>query len=118
MLLKEPVIMREQGSGTQNAADRLLSELKINDQQLHVVARINDPESIKQMIVEGLGVSVLSQFAAADLAGRGQIITYSLNSRICRNFYIAYLKSRSLSPALQEFVNFVIHYYKTRSDPD
>lgn len=117
-LLKEPVIMREQGSGTQKAADRLFSELNINDQQLHVIARVNDPESIKQMIVEGLGISVLSRFAAADLESRGQIITYSLIGRVQRYFYITYLKSKKLTPALQEFINFVMNYYQSRSAPD
>ncbi len=114
-LLKEPIIIREQGSGTQKAADRLLSELAIDQQQLNVVAQINDLESIKQMVIGGMGISILSRFAIADLERRGQVIAYPLESNIKRKFYISHLKSRHLPPALQEFIDFTIQYYQTES---
>lgn len=112
-LLKEPVIMREQGSGTQKAADRILSEMKINRQQLNIVAQVNDLELIKQMIADGIGVSILSRFSVAGLEEQGRIITRPLQSTVERNFYITYLKSRNLTPTLKEFIDFVMHGHNT-----
>ncbi|MGL5435854.1 MAG: selenium metabolism-associated LysR family transcriptional regulator [Lachnospiraceae bacterium] len=110
-LLKEPIIIREQGSGTQKAADRLLNELAIDYRQLNVAAQINDLESIKQMVIGGMGISILSRFAIADLERRGQVIVYPMNSTIKRKFFISYLESRKMPPALQEFIDFVFRYY-------
>ncbi len=112
-LLMEPVIIREQGSGTKKAADRYLDELNIHRQQLNVVAQINDLESIKQMITAGMGVSILSRFSIADLESRGQLIVYPIESAITRQFYISYMKSHSLPPALQEFIAFTLRFYKS-----
>ena len=112
-LLMEPVIIREQGSGTKKAADRYLDELNIHRQQLNVVAQINDLESIKQMITAGMGVSILSRFSIADLESRGQLIVYPIESAIKRQFYISYMKSHSLPPALQEFIAFTLRFYKS-----
>lgn len=114
-LLAEPVILREQGSGTQKAADQALETLNIRKENLNVVAKTNNPESIKQMIVNGMGVSLLSGLACRDLQRQGQVICYPLPARFSRKFYISYLKSRTLSSALQEFIQYVLHFYTGKS---
>ncbi len=115
-LLEEPIIVREAGSGTKKAADRYLEEQGIHRQQLNVVAQINDLESIKQMIVAGIGVSILSHFSVSDLEARGQVIVYPIETAIKRQFYISYRKARRLSPALRAFTDYAQKLYadKTR----
>ena len=111
-LLKEPIIMREDGSGTQKAADRFIESLGIKQCALNIIARNNDLESIKQMIINGMGLSILSSLAIKDLRSQGQVLVFPVESRISRDFYITYLKSRELKPVQQEFINYVVSYYR------
>lgn len=110
-LLLEPMLLREQGSGTQKAANRFLDALNIREEDLHVVAKTNNPESIKRMIVNGMGVALLSGLASKDLEEHGLVISYPLPPQFSRKFYIAYLKSRTLSSSLQDFIRHVLHFY-------
>lgn len=111
-LLKEPMIMREQGSATQRAADYFLKNLKIPVHQLQIIARINDLESIKRMILNGMGISILSKYAITDLEQQQQIFTYPLPTDIPRQFYIVYLKSRPLKPIVTQFIEFTQDFYR------
>lgn len=115
-LLREPIILRERGSGTQKAADRFLESIQVSRSQLNPVAEINDLESIKQMIVGGMGVSICSRFAVEDLEAQGQAIVYPLPSDIHRSFYITYLKSRTLKPMLKELIEYAVHFQRGK-DP-
>lgn len=110
-LLKEPMIVREQGSGTQKAADRFLESLNIRTETLNVVAWNNDLESTKRMIINGLGISILSGLAAKELQQQGQVLTFPLPSRFERKFYITFLKNRTLNIEIQEFIDHVVNFY-------
>lgn len=111
-LLKEPIILRENGSGTQKAADRFLEGIHVGPEKLRVIARNNDLESIKRMVADGVGISIISEYAVQDLIQRGQILAYPLQSRFRRKFYLTYLKERSLKPAAKEFIQYIRHYYR------
>lgn len=110
-LLKEPFIMREQGSGTKKEMDRFLESRGIDISSLHVVARMNDLEAIRKSIVGGLGVSILSSRAAEDLAATRQILLFPLEEEApARTFYIVYSKNRILKPHVKDFIHFVLEY--------
>lgn len=66
-LLKEPIILREKGSGSQKSADLFLEKMHISQQELKVTARVNDQESIKNLVAGGLGVSIISEKAVSTL---------------------------------------------------
>ena len=59
-LFQEPVILREKGSGSGKSAGRFLEKMGIKEEKLHVAARINDQESIKNLVAGGLGISIVS----------------------------------------------------------
>ena len=107
-LLQEPIILREQGSGTQKAADEFLSAQGISREMLHPIAELNDPESIKQLIVAGMGVTIGSRFAFADLEAQGQAILYPLPAGVHRTFYITHLRSRTLKPVHRALIRYVL----------
>ena len=65
--IKDPVIIREKGSGTKKEMDIFLENAGIEPSSLNVVARMNDLESIKKSIVNGLGFSILSARSVVDL---------------------------------------------------
>ena len=59
-LLKEPMIMRTEQSGTKQEAERLLQHFGLNDQDLNIVASMNDAEALRNCIIQGLGISIVS----------------------------------------------------------
>lgn len=110
-LLQEPLIVREQGSGTQKAADRLFASRKLSASDLCLAATVNDPEAIRQMIKNGLGVSVMSKFCVRECVEQGQMLAYPLNGLVSRRFYLVYLKSRPPRPILQELIDLIRREY-------
>ena len=76
--LKDPIIIRERGSGTKKEMDIFLENAGIEPSSLNVVARMNDLESIKKSIVNGLGISILSARSAVDLKKTKQILLFPL----------------------------------------
>jgi hypothetical protein len=47
-LMREPIILRENGSGTKKTAERFLESKNVDIKKLNVVAFINDQEIIKK----------------------------------------------------------------------
>lgn len=61
-----PVILREEGSGTRKEAQRLLRQLGIELSELNIAASIENQETIKRSVRNGMGISILSRLAAED----------------------------------------------------
>ena len=61
-----PVILREEGSGTRKEAQRLLRQMGIELSELNIVASIQNQETIKRSVRNGMGISILSRLAAED----------------------------------------------------
>lgn len=61
-----PVILREEGSGTRKEAQRLLRQMGIELSELNIVASIQNQETIKRSVRNGMGISILSSLAAED----------------------------------------------------
>ena len=53
--MKDPIIIREKGSGTKKEMDIFLEKLGITSSDLNVIARMNDLESIKKFHCERTG---------------------------------------------------------------
>lgn len=110
--MADPIIMREKGSGTKKEMDLFLESIGVSPEELHVVARMNDLESIKRSIVNGIGISVLSARSVQDLEKTKQILLFPLDeSAHMRNFYIVYSKNRILKPHVRQFIQFVREFY-------
>lgn len=111
-LIREPMIVREKGSGTKKEMDFFLEKSGIAPSDLNVIARMNDLESIKQSIVNGLGISILSARSVQDLAGTKQILIFPLgDTESRRNFYIVYSRNRILKPHVRQFIQFTHSFY-------
>ena len=109
---KDPIIIREKGSGTKKEMDLFLEKNGIIPGNLNVVARMNDLESIKKSIVNGLGISILSSRSVTDLQKTKQILVFPLGEPTHkRSFYIVYSKNRILKPYVKQFIQFVRDYY-------
>ena len=112
--IKDPIIIREKGSGTKKEMDLFLEQIGVTPSDLNVIARMNDLEGIKKSIVNGLGISILSARSAIDLQKTKQILLFPLEeSAHKRTFYTVYSKNRILKPHVRQFIQFVQNFYRT-----
>lgn len=107
-LMREPVIFREQGSGSRVVADRCLERMGIPVSSLNKIAEMDNPENIKSYVANGMGVAVMSAYAADDLVREGKVLAFDLEEGgTYRYIYMVYEKDMNPSPLEREFVAFV-----------
>lgn len=110
-LLREPIILREKGSGSQKSADRFLAQMGMRENELRVTARVNDQESIKNLVSGGLGVSIVSEKAVRDFVAEKRLLAFSLPPGSAeRNLYL--LLPRHASADSLRFCSFVREFYR------
>jgi LysR family transcriptional regulator, low CO2-responsive transcriptional regulator len=106
-MAEEPFILRESGSGTRVIVEQFFAENRLD---LNVVMEMSSNEAIKQGIVGGLGISVLSLHTLS-LAVAGSPLT-CLNVEgfpIQKRWYAVYPKGKQLSHAAQTFLDFLLN---------
>ena len=110
-LLREPIILRETGSGSQKSADRFLAQMGLRENELRVTARVNDQESIKNLVSGGLGVSIVSEKAVRDFVAEKRLLAFPLPPGSAeRNLYL--LLPRRASADSLRFCSFVREFYR------
>lgn len=110
-LLREPLILREKGSGTKKIADHFLEMTGITEDELHITARVNDQEAIKNLVAGGLGISIISEKAAHNFLLEKRILSFELPQYISeRNMYIIYHKNYILPSYVKEFIKYISEY--------
>lgn len=109
---EEPIIMREEGSGTRKEAEKQLKKSGIDVSSLNVVASIENQETIKRSVENGVGVSIISRLAAQKEIESGHLLGFELPSgdRV-RNINIVYNKDIRLSGATERFIRVVREVY-------
>ena len=111
-ILEEPLIMREEGSGTRKEAEKQLRSAGIRPEQLNVIASIENQETIKKSVGSGLGISVLSKLAAADLLEDGSALAFAIpGADRGRNINVVYNKNYQLSVSAERFLKVVKEVY-------
>ena len=106
-LLREPTVAREEGSGTDRTVQSYMRNMGLADQDLHIVARVDDPEAIKRMTAQGVGVSVLSALSVASEVDDGRLLTFPMDPQgLHRSIYLVFPRETILSQSEQAFVRF------------
>lgn len=112
-LLKAPMILREEGSGSGKSASMFLERMGIKEEQLQIVARINDQEAIKNLVAGGLGISIISEKAVEDYVGAKRLLQFELPKEYTgRTLYIVYQKNYILKECVKTFIHFLKQYYE------
>ena len=105
-LLHLPMIAREESSGTQHAADAFLQRLGVRD--VNIVARMDNPESIKISVGEGMGVSIISDLAVSAEVRAGKLLAFPFAPEAEeRKLYVVWPKDTLLSAAELRFIQYV-----------
>ena len=111
-LFEEPVILREEGSGSLKAANTFLANAGYTENDLNVAARTNDPEAIKNLVAQGLGISMISSKAAENYSRENRLLVFSfpeISGR--RTFYIATRKHAALPENARVFIQYLKRFY-------
>ena len=109
-LLREPLILREKGSGSKKMADNFLAHSGISEDELQIIARVNDQETIKNLVAGGMGISIISEKAAHNFLQEKRLLAFELPQAFSeRSLYLIYRKNYLLPSYVKEFLAFIGH---------
>lgn len=103
-LSEEPFILREPGSGTRTAMQKLFDE---HDVSLKVKLELGSNEAIKQAITGGLGISVLSRHTVSTEASQLAILDVE-HFPIRRYWYMVYPAGKQLSVVARTYFDYLL----------
>ena len=110
-ILKEKILLREEGSGTRVLFEEALNKKKISLSSLNIVAYIEDTETIKELVSLGSGISFISKKAVKEDISNGRYKAFYINGlNLVRNFYFVYHNKRQLSPLNETFKKHVFDF--------
>ena len=116
MLATERVVMRKSGSATRMVGDRVLDELGLNEDEMDIVARLDDQESIKNLVEHGFGITLISDIAVRDRVQAGRLLAFDIpEADTRREFYVARRKGVSLDAVAENFFAFIRLYCSSES---
>ncbi len=108
----EDFILREEGSGSRTLFLAALEERGIDSTKLSYIATIENPDTIKQCVMAGLGVAVVSERSVEDEIRLGLLKGFYLAGMdLEQNFYFISHRSRVLSPIARAFKGFLAEYF-------
>lgn len=106
-LAKETILVREVGSGTRMAMNRSFAS---HDLELPTEIELGSSEAIKQGVITGLGVSVLSQHAVMLELETGTLKLLDIEDfPVKRHWYVAHLTEKKLSLVARTFLEFLLN---------
>jgi DNA-binding transcriptional LysR family regulator len=110
-ITKETLIFREEGSGTRQMIEKYLSKHGISPQTLKIGFIMGSTEAIKGAVEEGLGISIVSQWAAKKEVRYGSLKTVTFKEdRFVRDFSLVHRKAKDSSFTLDKFIGFLKKY--------
>ncbi|TNF52815.1 LysR family transcriptional regulator [bacterium] len=105
---KEPFISREEGSGTRQLIEKFFIKHGIHPQNIKIPFIMGSTESIKGAVEEGLGISIISKWAARKELKQGRLKKATFKEdKIVRDFSIIYPKSKDFPFPLFKFLEYV-----------
>ena len=101
-----PFIWRETGSATRKSFEDAAVAMGYDKEVLDVAALFDDMDSVIRAVEAGLGVAIISEKVASTIGSRTRIIQIEDFDEE-RSFYMITLRSSSLSPAAEAFMEYV-----------
>ncbi|MEW6215474.1 MAG: selenium metabolism-associated LysR family transcriptional regulator [Nitrospirota bacterium] len=111
-LIKFPMVLREEGSGTRKETEKILENKGISLENIKIGGIFGSTDAVKQAVKAGLGISILSKLSVTDELKHNILKEIKLTDiQMKRKFYIVTHKKRTL-PSLY---NVFLEYIKTGS---
>jgi DNA-binding transcriptional LysR family regulator len=111
-IAETPFVIREKGSGTREALEDCLRETgDPGVPHLNIAAELGSSEAVKEAIIAGLGISVISVHAIRRELKSGLLAALSIDEcRIERSFYLIYRRQFDLMNHHKRFLEFIRAY--------
>ncbi len=107
-LIKLPMLLREEGSGTRKETEKIFHEKGISINDINVTGIFGSTDAIKQAVKAGLGISILSRLSVRDELKYGIFKEIKLtDTKMRRKFYIVTHKKRTLPISYNLFLDFL-----------
>lgn len=104
-LAEEQFLIREAGSGTRKVLEQLFAQHKL---KINVRMELGSNEAIKQAVIGGLGISVLSHHTLMlDLMSEQLVILDVEGFPVERHWYVTYPKDKQLSVVANTFLSYL-----------
>ncbi|MBR5536600.1 MAG: LysR family transcriptional regulator [Clostridia bacterium] len=105
-LLREPMVFRDRGSGTQKMIDNYLSTRSIDAREVKVRQYASDPEMLQELVALGAGVSIVSALSVEERVKAGKLLTFEMEEEpLYRHIYMVYRKKGALSELAHAFAD-------------
>jgi DNA-binding transcriptional LysR family regulator len=105
-IAEESLILREAGSGTRLAAERLFAEHGLEPR---VRLELGSNEAVKQAVAGGLGLTLLSAHTLALEGESGLLRVLDVEGLpLLRQWYVAYQRGKHLSVVAEAFLDFLL----------
>jgi DNA-binding transcriptional LysR family regulator len=108
-LLREPWIIREEGSGTQMMVEKALRKKGKSLKQFNAAIEMGSTSSLKEGVKAGLGLAFVSQKAVEEELRQGLLSQIEVEGfePISRQIYLVFHRGRTLSPIGINFLQYL-----------
>jgi DNA-binding transcriptional LysR family regulator len=114
-IIQYPFVMRNSNSGTNATLEQLLKKYHISKDKLNVIAYTDDVQSLMQFVIQGIGISIVSEIAAKNYSSNKQIMLHEIeNFNDERYFYLVYNKNKTLSMIAKMFIDQATNRFKEK----
>lgn len=108
---KEPFIIREEGSGTRQIIEKYLDKYGLRIKDLKIAMMLGSTEGIKEAVESGIGISIISRWAARKENRYGALNLLSIKEeKLYRDFSLISSKNAIISHAVSEFLDYIKRY--------
>jgi DNA-binding transcriptional LysR family regulator len=105
---EQPLILREAGSGSRFCLEQALSQAGRSVRELHIALELGSNEAIKEAVLRGMGLAVLSTHAVQKELDAGQLYALRVTSlRLRREMFVAWDRRRVLPIPAKLFLQYI-----------
>lgn len=106
-------ILREKNSDTRSSLEKTIESLGYTTELMKIVGELGSTEAVIAAVEAGLGITVVSSYAAERAAKSGRVKIINLKDfQVTRNFYFSCLLENKNLPVISAFLNFIEECYK------
>lgn len=112
LLSSEPFIMKDQSQNLQECLSFCLKKINIRESDLHIIARLNDQETIKHLVAGGLGIAIMSEKSVQDYIKDKKILSFPLTTELIGHTqYLAYAKNFIIKKNTKSFIKYAKNFF-------
>ncbi|PLX99665.1 MAG: LysR family transcriptional regulator [Desulfuromonas sp.] len=112
-LFGNPLIMRENGSGSGQSLDQAMRQAGRNPRDLHIAAHLGSNEAVLQAVASGYSGAFVSELSVRRWKQAEQLCRIDIDGLVVeRKIWLATMKGRILSPAAEAFTQILKNHFQ------